>query len=145
MVSEKFELSRFVKAQDGNYSGVVEELRRGRKTGHWIWYIFPQVAGLGHSHMSRRYAILSLEEARAYAAHPVLGRRLRDCIRTVMAVRGASAGEIFGQLDAMKFRSCLTLFAIACEDETIFQQALDQFFGGQRDPLTLDARCVKPG
>ncbi len=144
-MSEQSELGRFLEAQDRNYSSVVEELRRGRKTGHWIWYIFPQIAGLGHSQMSRRYAIRALDEARAYAAHPVLGRRLRDCIKTVMAVRGASAEEIFGHLDAMKFRSCLTLFAIACEGETIFQQALDRFFDGQRDPLTLDALCVKPG
>jgi len=138
-------LVRFLEAQTSSYDSAVEELRRGRKTGHWIWYIFPQIAGLGRSHMSRRYAIASLTEAQAYAAHPVLGARLRECISIVMDLNESSAEKIFGHLDAMKFRSCLTLFAIACGDESAFQEALNQFFDGQRDARTLAALCVKPG
>jgi len=138
-VSDPYKLSRFIKAQDRVYSDVIEELRRGRKTGHWIWYIFPQIAGLGHSHMSQRYAISSVDEARAYAGHPVLGPRLIECIRLVMAVDGKSAEQIFGHIDALKFRSCLTLFSVANTDIEICQQALDKYFGGVPDALTTRA------
>ena len=136
---------RFLEAQDSTYDSAVGELQRGRKSGHWIWYVFPQIAGLGHSHMSRRYAITSLDEARAYAAHPVLGFRLLECIGLVMAVNEKSAKQILGHIDALKFRSCLTLFAIACDGNPVFQNALDKYFDGQRDVLTLEATCVKPG
>ena len=138
-MADHFDLNRFIEAQNSAYASAVEELSRGRKTGHWIWYVFPQIAGLGHSHMSRRYAITSPEEARAYAKHPVLGPRLAECIQLVMAVEGKSAEQILGHLDAMKFRSCLTLFAAACDDDPIFQRALDRYFEGEPDLLTLRA------
>lgn len=144
-MNDKYDLMRFLEAQDGTYDSAVEELRRGRKSGHWIWYVFPQIAGLGDSHMSKRYAITSLDEARAYAAHPVLGPRLLECIGLVMAVNEKSARQILGHIDALKFRSCLTLFTIACDGNPVFQKALDKYFGGQRDALTLEALCVKPG
>jgi uncharacterized protein (DUF1810 family) len=134
-----FDLERFVLEQDSVYAGVLEELRRGRKTGHWIWFIFPQVAGLGQSPMSQRFAIASLDEARTYLAHPVLGAHLRECAGIVLATRGRTAEEIFGPLDAMKVRSCMTLFHRAAPDEPIFTQVLDRYFGGVTDEAT-DAR-----
>ena len=134
-----FDLERFVLAQDGAFAGVLEELRRGRKTGHWIWFVFPQVAGLGSSPMSRHFAIASLDEARAYLAHPVLGARLRECAGIVLATRGRTAEEIFGSLDAMKVRSCLTLFHRAAPDEPVFPDVLDRHYGGAADEAT-DAR-----
>jgi uncharacterized protein (DUF1810 family) len=138
-VSDPHNLSRFIDAQAGVYSGAVEELKRGTKTGHWIWFIFPQIEGLGHSGMSRRFSISSIDEAKAYSEHPILGSRLIECIELVMAVEGKSAEQIFGHIDALKFRSCLTLFAIARNDETLYQQALDKYFDGARDPLTMQA------
>lgn len=138
-MSDKFNLQRFVDAQQGNYAGVLAELSRGLKSSHWIWYIFPQIAGLGFSRMSRDYAIGSIEEARAYAAHPVLGRRLDECVRLMFAIDGKSVEQALGHIDAMKFRSCLTLFAVACEDDRLFTEALDRFFDGEQDPLTLQA------
>jgi len=141
-MEDLFDLGRFIDAQASAYASAVEELKRGRKTGHWIWYIFPQVAGLGHSHMSRGYAIASLQEARAYAEHPLLGPRLAECIQLVMAVEEKSADQILGHVDAMKFRSCLTLFARACDDDPTYQAALEKYFGGEPDPLTDKALCV---
>jgi len=138
-VNDPFKLSRFIEAQDGIYSDVLDELGRGRKTGHWIWYIFPQIAGLGFSGMSRRYSIASLDEAKAYAEHPLLGQRLIECVELVMAVEGQSAEQIFGHLDALKFRSCLTLFAAADDDNQIYQKALNKYFDGSPDPLTIQA------
>ena len=111
------DLDQFLAAQAGVYEGVLDELRRGRKTGHWIWFIFPQVAGLGSSAMSQRYAIGSLDEARAYLEHPVLGTRLRECAGIVLETRDRTASDIFGSLDAMKVRSCMTLFHRAAPDE----------------------------
>ncbi|MDH3304750.1 MAG: DUF1810 domain-containing protein [Gammaproteobacteria bacterium] len=137
-MSDPYKLSRFVAAQEGGYAAVVEELRRGRKTGHWIWYIFPQIKGLGHSGMSRRYSISSIEEARAYSEHPLLGPRLVECLEAVMAVEGRTASEIFGHPDYLKFRSCLTLFA-ATRTNGIYQQALDRYFDGVPDALTVEA------
>ena len=131
-----FDLERFVLEQHHVYAGVLEELRRGRKTGHWIWFIFPQVAGLGHSAMSQRFAIASLDEARAYLAHPVLGARLRECAGIVLATTGRTAEEIFGPLDAMKVRSCMTLFHRAAPDEPLFAQVLDRCYGGVADEAT---------
>ena len=126
------------------YDGVIRELRRGSKTGHWIWFIFPQVAGLGSSPMSQRFAIASLDEARAYLAHPVLGSRLRECAGIVLATPGRTAEQIFGPLDAMKVRSCMTLFHRAAPDEPVFAKVLDRFYGGVPDPAT-DARLGRPG
>ena len=136
-----FDLDRFVSAQTGVYEGVLDELRQGRKTGHWIWFIFPQVAGLGSSSMSRHYAIGSLDEARAYLAHPVLGARLRECAGIVLETRGRTASDIFGSLDAMKVRSCMTLFHRAAPDEPVFAQVLERFYDGVADEAT-DARLA---
>ena len=130
-------LERFVAAQVGVYQGVVEELRRGRKAGHWIWFIFPQVAGLGRSAMSEHYAIGSLGEARAYLAHPVLGSRLRECAELLLAAPPErSAADILGELDALKVRSSMTLFARADPSEPVVRRVLDRFYGGAADPLT---------
>ena len=130
------DLVRFVLAQDRLYPGILEELRRGRKVGHWIWFIFPQVAGLGRSEMSRRYAITSLAEARAYLAHPILGPRLRECAAALLATNGRSAEQILGPLDAMKVRSSMTLFRLAAPDEDLFGAVLDRHFGGTADEAT---------
>ena len=134
-----YNLDRFVLEQQHVYDGVVEELRRGRKTGHWVWFIFPQVAGLGSSAMSQRFAIASLDEARAYLAHPVLGARLRECAGIVLATEGRTAEEIFGPVDAMKLRSSMTLFNRAAPDEPVFALLLDRYYGGVADEAT-DAR-----
>jgi uncharacterized protein (DUF1810 family) len=132
-----YDLERFVTEQDRDYDTVLEELRRGRKSSHWIWFTFPQIAGLGRSETSRRFAISSLEEARAYLAHPVLGPRLRECTRLVRAIEGRTAEEIFGPVDAMKVRSCMTLFQRAAPDEPEFGLVLDRFYGGVADEATL--------
>jgi uncharacterized protein (DUF1810 family) len=131
-----FDLERFVEAQHGVYEGVLRELRAGRKTGHWIWFIFPQLAGLGRSEMSRFYGIASLDEARAYLDHPVLGPRLRECVSAVLATLGASADQIFGSLDALKVRSSMTLFHRAAPDEPLFVEVLERFYGGVADAAT---------
>ena len=135
---DPFDLNRFVQAQSGDYEQALSELRGGRKRGHWIWYILPQMRGLGVSSTSARYGIGSLDEARAYLAHPVLGPRLRECVEAVSMHEGLGAEQIFGSLDAMKFRSCLTLFAQAVGQPSVFTQALGQFFGNQRDQRTLE-------
>jgi uncharacterized protein (DUF1810 family) len=134
-----YDLDRFVVEQGRVYEDVVDELRRGRKTGHWIWFIFPQVAGLGNSFMSERFAIASLDEARDYLAHPILGERLRECAGLVLETSGRTAEQIFGSIDAMKLRSCMTLFHRAAPEETIFAQVLDRYYGGVMDEAT-DAR-----
>jgi uncharacterized protein (DUF1810 family) len=130
------DLGRFVDAQRGTYDGVLAELRRGRKTGHWIWFIFPQIAGLGRSETSRFYAIGALDEARAYLADPTLGARLRECAGLVLAIRDRTAEEAFGGIDAMKLRSSMTLFARAAPEDPLFGQVLDRFFGGVLDVAT---------
>jgi uncharacterized protein (DUF1810 family) len=130
------DLERFVSAQERDYDQVLVELRRGRKTSHWIWFIFPQIAGLGHSEMSRRFAIASLDEARAYLAHPVLGARLRECAGLLLATDGRSADEILGGIDAIKVRSSMTLFHRAAPKEPVFRAVLDRFYGGVADPAT---------
>jgi uncharacterized protein (DUF1810 family) len=135
------DLERFVRAQEGIYDGVHEELRRGRKTGHWIWFIFPQIAGLGQSALSREFSIASLDEARAYLAHPVLGARLHECVVTLLAVRGRTAEEILGPLDEMKVRSSMTLFHRAAPDDPAFLEVLDRFYDGRADVAT-DARLA---
>jgi uncharacterized protein (DUF1810 family) len=130
-------LHRFVEAQASIYAGALEELRAGRKRTHWMWFVFPQVAGLGHSAMAQRYAVASHAEALAYLAHDTLGPRLRECTQAVLDVRGRTAHEIFGSPDDVKFRSCMTLFdAIAPGD--VFDEALARFYAGQRDPATLE-------
>jgi uncharacterized protein (DUF1810 family) len=129
-------LERFLDAQRGVYLGALEELRHGRKTGHWIWFIFPQVAGLGSSAMSQRFAIGSLDEARAYLAHPVLGARLRECAGAVLATTGRSAEEVLGPLDAVKLRSSMSLFHRAAPEEPVFRQVLERFCGGRADEAT---------
>jgi uncharacterized protein (DUF1810 family) len=136
-----FDLDRFVAAQQGVYEGVLDELRRGRKVGHWIWFIFPQIAGLGHSAMSQLYAISSVDEARAYLAHPVLGPRLRECGAIVLATTGRTALEIFGSIDAVKLRSSMTLFHRAAPDEAVFRQVLERLYEGTPDEAT-DARLM---
>ncbi len=137
------DLERFVTAQEGVFPGVVAELRAGRKTGHWMWFVFPQVAGLGMSEMSRFYAITSLDEARAYLDHPVLGVRLRECASLVLGTAGRSAEEIFGGIDATKLRSSMTLFHRAAPDEPVFSAVLDRYFQGVADPAT-DERIDAP-
>lgn len=131
-----FDLERFVSAQQGAYEGALRELRAGRKTGHWIWFIFPQLAGLGRSEMSRYYGIESLEEARAYLEHPVLGPRLRECISAVLATPGSTADAIFGSLDAMKVRSSMTLFHRTAPEERLFVDVLERLYRGVADPST---------
>ena len=132
------DLDRFVGAQDGGgtYDRAVRELRGGHKDGHWMWFVFPQIAGLGQSATSRRYAIASLTEARAYLKHPVLGRRLVECAVIVATSPAASAADIFGTVDAVKLRSSMTLFHRADPDEQAFGDVLDHYFGGQPDPET---------
>lgn len=131
-------LQRFVDAQAQVMERVLAELRAGRKQSHWMWFIFPQIAGLGHSAMAQHFAIHSLKQAQAYLAHPVLGPRLRQCVEVLLGQTQNNAQEIFGDLDALKFRSCLTLFARAAPEERLFREALDKFFGAEEDPLTLE-------
>ena len=131
-----FDLARFVHAQDPVIDQVRRELAAARKTSHWMWFVFPQLAGLGHSPMARRYAIASLAEAEAYLAHPVLGPRLAECAALVSQARDRTAHAIFGSPDDLKFRSCMTLFAAARPGPSGFQSALDAHFGGVPDPAT---------
>jgi uncharacterized protein (DUF1810 family) len=133
------DLERFVVAQENVYEGVLAELGRGRKSGHWMWFVFPQIAGLGRTDVSRYFAIASLDGARAYLAHPVLGARLRECCEAILATSERTAQDIFGPTDAMKLRSSMTLFHRAAADDPLFVQVLDRFFGGVKDPAT-DAR-----
>ena len=136
--SDPYDLRRFVDAQARVFEQVRAELREGRKRSHWMWFVFPQVAGLGHSVMARRYAISSREEAEAYLRHPVLGPRLRECARLVSLVKGRSIGQIFGAPDDMKFRSSMTLFARSTADNAVFEEALRKYFEGKPDPATLE-------
>jgi uncharacterized protein (DUF1810 family) len=130
-------LSRFLTAQDGDYDRALAEIRGGRKRSHWMWYIFPQVDGLGFSAMSQKYAIKSLAEAEAYRNHPVLGPRLVECCEAVLSVEGRTAAEIFGPVDEMKLKSCATLFACVLPDGSVFHRLLEKCFHGQRDAKTL--------
>jgi uncharacterized protein (DUF1810 family) len=135
-MSEQFSLQRFLDAQEGTYEYVCEELRSGRKRSHWMWFIFPQIHGLGRSATAERFAISGRDEAEAYLEHPVLGARLRECVELVIAVEGRSAEEIFGFPDYLKFRSCMTLFAQV--EGGVFVDALSKYFEGQGDLLTLE-------
>jgi uncharacterized protein (DUF1810 family) len=132
-----FDLNRFVEAQAAIYSDALEELRAGRKRSHWMWFVFPQLSGLGASETSRHYAIASLDEARAYLAHPVLGPRLVECCEAVRSHEKRSAHDIFGSPDDLKLRSCATLFAAVSTGGSVFERVLEQFFGGVRDALTV--------
>jgi uncharacterized protein (DUF1810 family) len=138
-VTDRYRLQRFVDAQDagGTYTRAVQELRAGRKVSHWMWFVFPQIAGLGHSNISREYAISGQAEARAYLAHPILGPRLVECAQILTTKPGSSAADIFGPVDAMKLQSSMTLFASVAEpEEGAFREVLDQFFGGVQDEAT---------
>jgi uncharacterized protein (DUF1810 family) len=135
MESHPFNLARFTDAQNGVYEHAVAELRRGRKTSHWMWFVFPQIAGLGQSATSRHYAITSLAEAQAYLDHPLLGRRLRECA-SILVETPRGAEQIFGGIDAMKLRSSMTLFQRADPDEPLFGHVLDLYFDGATDPAT---------
>jgi uncharacterized protein (DUF1810 family) len=137
-VTDPYRLERFTVAQDrgGTYQRAVAELRAGRKASHWMWFVFPQIKGLGSSAMAREFAISSLAEARAYLAHPVLGPRLAECARLLETIDGASASEILGDIDAMKLRSSMTLFAAAAPDEPAFSAVLAKYFGGEADEAT---------
>ncbi len=141
-MDDPYNLERFVNAQNasGTYDRAIGELRRGQKTSHWMWFVFPQIAGLGQSPTSRMFAISSLEEAKAYLQHPVLGARLIECATIVASAQAATAEQIFGQIDAQKLHSSMTLFLRADPDEPVFQRVLDLYFDGTPDAAT-DARC----
>jgi uncharacterized protein (DUF1810 family) len=138
VASDPYDLQRFVDAQDEDYEQVCAELRNGQKTGHWIWFIFPQLRGLGHSSMATKFGISSRQEAEAYLAHPVLGPRLEECTRLVNLIEDRPIVHIFGAIDAMKFRSSMTLFASVKSTKSVFSDALKKYFGGELDPLTVE-------
>ena len=137
-MTDRYGLDRFVSAQDraGTYAAAVEELRAGRKRSHWMWFVFPQISGLGQSSMSRTFSISSLEEARAYLLHPVLGPRLIECAQVVAELDGRSAQDIFAGIDAIKLGSSMTLFTHADPDNPVFARVLEKYFGGVRDQVT---------
>jgi uncharacterized protein (DUF1810 family) len=137
-MNDPFQLARFVEAQGPVYEQAIRELRAGRKVSHWMWYVFPQLRGLGWSRTAHHYGISSIAEAQAYLAHPVLGPRLEECVRLVLACKGRTAEQIFGFPDVLKFRSCLTVFASAAADPQVFADAMARYFGGEGDPLTLE-------
>ncbi len=136
-MADPFDLERFVETQEPVIDDVLAELRRGSKAGHWMWFVFPQMKGLGHSWLAEKFGISSRAEAEAYLAHPLLGPRLIECTKAVNAVEGRTAEQIFGSVDTMKFRSSMTLFA-AISGGGVFGEALRKYFGGQGDGLTLD-------
>jgi uncharacterized protein (DUF1810 family) len=136
-MDDPFNLGRFLSAQARDYGTALAELQAGEKRSHWMWYVFPQLRGLGRSDKAEFYGISSLEEARAYLAHPILGSRLRECVVALLNPGGTNAAEILGSVDAQKLRSSLTLFRLAREDEPVFAHALTRFFGGQVDRATL--------
>ena len=138
MHDDSFDLARFVRAQEGTHVQALAEVRRGRKASHWMWFVFPQLAGLGSSPTAQHYALNGLDEARAYLAHPVLGLRLRAITEVAAQLEGRTARDVFGSPDDMKLRSSLTLFEAAAPDGTVFGRALDALSGGGRDRLTLE-------
>ena len=137
MTDDPFDLARFVDAQAPVFDRALAELEAGRKRSHWMWFVFPQIEGLGSSFMAQKFAIASLAEAQAYLAHPVLGERLRRCTDAMIGIEGRSALAILGSPDDMKFRSSMTLFAYAAPTEARFAEALARYFGGEPDPATL--------
>lgn len=136
-MDDPFNLQRFVDAQEPVFEQVCAELRRGRKTTHWMWFVFPQIAGLGRSRLATEFAISSRDEAATYLNHPILGPRLRECTRLVNLIEGREIGQIFGYPDDMKFRSCMTLFADATDDNQVFKNAVQKYFAGEYDGATL--------
>lgn len=136
--SDPFNLGRFVREQERDYAQALSELRAGRKNTHWIWYVLPQMKGLGSSEMSEYFGITGIEEARAYLVHPVLGRRLVECVEAISAHADLQAAAILGSLDAVKYHSCLTLFASVAGTESVYARALQQHFAGKLDQRTLD-------
>lgn len=142
--NDPYDLRRFVQAQEGDYAQALAEVRSGRKRSHWMWYVFPQYAGLGFSSTAQHYAIKSLDEARAYLQHPLLGPRLTECFEAVLGVEGKTAHEIFGSPDDLKLRSCATLFACISPPGSVFEQLLDKYFEGRRDEKTLRLSGVAP-
>jgi uncharacterized protein (DUF1810 family) len=133
-----FNLNRFITAQEPVYATVCRELANGCKTSHWIWYVFPQLKGLGSSYNSEFFGIASLDEAKAYLQHPLLGARLIHCTEFVNKIAGRAIEEILGGIDSQKFRSCMTLFAVVAPELSVFEEALDKYFGGERDNATLE-------
>jgi uncharacterized protein (DUF1810 family) len=137
-VIEDVDLERFVRAQDGGvYDGALRELRAGAKRGHWMWFVFPQVAGLGRSSTAQHYALSGLAEARAYLAHPVLGPRLVECAQALLELSGRDPVRVLGSVDALKLRSSMTLFEAAAPDERVFGEVLERYHDGERDEATL--------
>ncbi len=136
--ADPYDLNRFLRAQEDDYDRALAEIRGGRKRSHWMWYIFPQIDGLAFSSTSKFYAIKSVEEAKAYLAHPILGPRLLECAEAALAVEGRSAKEIFGSPDDLKLRSCATLFASVSPSGSVFERVLDKYYEGQRDDKTLE-------
>jgi len=136
--NDPYDLERFIKAQDPVYDEACAELRRGRKASHWMWFIFPQLRGLGHSQMAHKFGISSRQEAEAYLTHPILGPRLRECSRLVNLVEGRSIHEILGYPDDLKFKSSMSLFASIAPEEHVFKDALQKYFSGELDRQTLD-------
>jgi uncharacterized protein (DUF1810 family) len=135
--ADPYDLNRFIKAQEGIYERALAELKAGQKRTHWMWFIFPQIDGLGYSPTARRYSIKTLEEARQYLSHPVLGKRLMECTEAVVALKGGSVSEIFGYPDDLKFKSSMTLFEKIAGPGSVFSSALDRYCHGERDNLTL--------
>jgi uncharacterized protein (DUF1810 family) len=140
---DPFNLARFLEAQEGSSAAAIEELRAGQKRSHWMWYVFPQVAGLGSSAMARRYAIRSCEEARAYLAHPLLGRRLEECAQALLRVEGRSAEQVMGFPDCLKLCSSMTLFAEVSPPGSVFARVLEKYYAGERDQRTVDSLPAK--
>jgi len=143
-MGDPFDLERFLSAQARDYGTALAELQAGEKQSHWMWYVFPQLRGLGRSDKAQVFGIASLEEARAFLAHPILGSRLRECVVALLNLGGSDAEKVLGSVDAQKLRSSLTLFRLACEDEPVFAHALTRYFGGQLDRATL-VLLEKPG
>ena len=137
-MNDPFDLQRFVSAQNPVFEQVCSELRQGRKESHWMWFVFPQLQGLGHSWMANKFGISSRDEAEAYRGHSILGRRLKECTRLVNLVEGRSIDQIFGYPDNLKFRSSMTLFSCVEPDSDVFVTALQKYFGGQPDRVTLE-------
>jgi len=139
-MSDEFDLRRFVRAQDagGTYAQALAELHNGRKVSHWMWFVFPQIAGLGRSATAREFALSTVGEAQAYLEHEVLGPRLRECAAAVAVLRGRTAAEVFGAVDALKLRSSMTLFSVAAPDTPVFTKVLETFFDGEADDATLE-------
>lgn len=144
MTADPFDLARFVKAQEHSYATALDEVTNGRKQSHWVWFILPQLRGLGHSEMAHKFGISGMAEAQAYMAHPLLGPRLVEVVQTILQHKASSAGDVLGDTDACKFQSCLTLFSLAAPQVACFNEALQQFFSSERDAATLKLVAQQP-